>query len=295
MKSDRFKGALLGLAIGDALGATVEFMNPEQIRVQHGELRDIIGGGWLKLKPGEVTDDTQMTLCVARSLVAHNGFNPHDMADRLLAWYRTDPQGTGKACRSGLDRYEATGETERPFDKTMAGNGVLMRILPFILFYQQEPQLLRQYLLQHAHLTHHNDLSDSACLCYTELILSILAETTTEQLKCCADRFRWQPDQYDGKSGGYVLDTLNTVLFSFFNTDSFEEALIRCVNLGGDADTTGAILGGLAGAFYGYSSIPDRWKQSLNRQVHDELLSLAERLVLISDEDLHEISRRHTQ
>lgn len=280
MNINQYKGALVGLAIGDALGATVEFMKPEQIRAQYGELRDIIGGGWLNLKPGEVTDDTQMTLCVGHSLVACRGYNPADMADRLLAWYRSDPQGTGKACRDGLERYAQTGETERPADEKTAGNGALMRILPIILFFEKQPEILWQTLFQHAHLTHNSQVSDAACHCYAELMLKTLSGAGLDELQAVADNYKWRPDEYDGKSGGYVVETLNAVLHCFFTTTSFEEALIKCVNLGGDADSTGAILGGLAGAFYRYDAVPDRWKQALDKQIHDELINLADSLFL---------------
>ena len=276
MNINQYKGALVGLAIGDALGATVEFMKPEQIRAQYGELRDIIGGGWLELKPGEVTDDTHMSLCVARSLVVNHGYNSADMADRLLTWYRLYPKGTGKACRDGLERFARTGETVRPPDEKTAGNGALMRILPIILYFVQQPDLLNQTMLHHAHLTHTSQVSDAACICYTELILKVLSGAGFEELQSAVGDYKWQPNEYDGKSGGYVIETLTTVLHCFFTTTSFEDALVKCVNLGGDADSTGAILGGLAGAYYGYDAVPERWKQALDHQVHDELIELAD-------------------
>ena len=276
MNINQYKGALLGLAIGDALGATVEFMKPADIKAQYGELRDIIGGGWLKLKPGDVTDDTWMTLCVARSLVVNHGYNPADMADRLLAWYRLYPKGTGKACRDGLERFAQTGETVRPPDEKTAGNGALMRILPIILYFVQQPELLNQTLIHHAHLTHTSQVSDAACRCYAELILKVLGGAGLDELQAKTGDYRWQPDEYNGKSGGYVIDTLTTVLHCFFTTTSFEDALVKCVNLGGDADSTGAILGGLAGAYYGYDALPERWKQALDANVHDELIGLAD-------------------
>lgn len=280
MHKNQYQGALVGLAIGDALGATVEFMKPEQIREQYGELRDIIGGGWLELNPGEVTDDTHMSLCVARSLVVNHVYNPADMADRLLTWYRLYPKGTGKACRDGLERFARTGETVRPANEKTAGNGALMRILPIILYYAQQPDLLNSTLLHHAHLTHTSQVSDAACICYTELILKVLSGAGFEELQSAVGDYKWQPNEYDGKSGGYVVETLTTVLHCFFTTTSFEDALITCVNLGGDADSTGAILGGLAGAFYGYDALPERWKQALDKQVHDELMGLADTLFL---------------
>ena len=287
MNINQFKGALVGLAIGDALGATVEFMKPEQIKAQHGELRDILGGGWLELNPGEVTDDTHMSLCVVRSLVAYGGYNPVDMADRLLAWYRSYPKSTGKACRDGLERFAQTGETIRPADEKTAGNGALMRILPIILYFVQQSELLNSTLLHHAHLTHTSQVSDAACKCYAELVLKVLFGAGLDELQAAVGDYRWQPEQYNGKSGGYVVDTLTTVLHCLFTTTSFEDALVKCVNLGGDADSTGAILGGLAGAFYGYDALPVRWRQALDRQVHDELIgladSLASQMVVVSE------------
>lgn len=212
MDINKYQGALVGLAIGDTLGATVEFMKPEQIEAQYGKLRDIIGGGWLKLKPGEVTDDTQMTLCVARSLIAQGGYNAADMADRLLAWYRSDPQGTGKACRDGLERYAQTGETERPVDEKTAGNGALMRILPIILYFAEQPDFLGRTLLHHVHLTHTSQISDAAYTCYAELILKVLGGAGLDELLDTTGGYRWLPEEYNGKSGGYVIDTLTTVL-----------------------------------------------------------------------------------
>jgi len=110
--------------------------------------------------------------------------------------------------------------------------------------------------------------------------MKVLGGAGFEELQAVSDGYRWRPEEYDGKSGGYVVETLNTVLHCFFTTTSFEAALIKCVNLGGDADSTGAILGGLAGAFYGYDAVPERWKQALDSQVHDELLGLAERFAI---------------
>ena len=106
---DRALGAYLGLAVGDALGATVEFMLPREIRHRYGEHRDIIGGGWLKLNPGRVTDDTEMSLALGRALIASNGWNANAVADEFVVWLRSKPLDVGNTCRRGIRRYMADG------------------------------------------------------------------------------------------------------------------------------------------------------------------------------------------
>jgi ADP-ribosyl-[dinitrogen reductase] hydrolase len=278
---ERLRAALLGFAIGDTLGATVEFMSPEEIKREIGVHRDITGGGWLDLKPGEITDDTQMTLCVASSLVACGGFDAADMAERLLAWLDTDPEDVGNACRSGLELYRETGLPERPESANQAGNGALMRILPFAIRYANDPVVMGRYALQHAHLTHNHELSDQACLRYLTMVVTALQGASKEQLKGYTSGNTWESGKYDGEAGGFVVETMNTVLHCFFTTSTFEDALVKCVNLGGDADTTGAILGGLAGAFYGLEAIPARWLDALDQSVYNELIELAEQLSVL--------------
>ena len=266
---DKMAGALVGFAVGDALGATVEFMTPEEIKAEYGVHRDIIGGGWLELEPGAVTDDTEMMLCVARSLVECGGYNARDMVGRVVEWYNTDPVDMGHTVRSGLHRYIRTRELDRPASENQAGNGALMRILPFAFLSCDTYDML-----YHAHLTHNNKESDDACIQYLRMVQRVLHDWTKAGI---LDHATEDDLAYNGKSGGYVVDTMNTVLHCFSTTDTFEGALVKCVNLGGDADTNAAILGGLAGAYYGYKAIPERWLQALDKEVHDEFDQLARR------------------
>src|SRR5512141_1299944 len=125
---DRALGAYLGLAVGDALGATVEFMLPREIKHQYGEHRDIIGGGWLKLKAGRVTDDTEMSLALGRALIASNGWNANAVADEFVAWLKSRPIDIGNTCRRGIQRYMLNGSLSGEVSEGDAGNGAAMRI-----------------------------------------------------------------------------------------------------------------------------------------------------------------------
>lgn len=294
---DRFKASLLGHAVGDCFGATAEFMSPEEIQKEHGVLRDIVGGGWLELEPGQVTDDTEMMLCVARSLVEKKCHDYKDMADRLADWYDSDPIDIGSTCRAGIHRYikkrinkDFNAERGVSPSHDHAGNGGLIRVLPFALFFWPARAKVFRFFEPHVHLTHNNELSDEACRIYLNLIYTLIRKRRDrDELKqvfndfCSGGRqFFWHPINYPGKSGGYVLETMQTVLHCFFTTTSFEEAMIKCVNLGGDADSNGAVLGGLAGACYGMEGIPKRWLDTLDPSVSKECQLLACKLWLAS-------------
>src|SRR5689334_14093509 len=130
---DRARAAFLGLALGDALGATVEFMQPGEIRAQHGVHRDLVGGGWLRLRPGAVTDDTAMSLCIAQAIDAVGGWSARAVADTFAAWLRSGPADVGNTCRRGIQRYLLEGTLEAPPNDGDAGNGAAMRMLPVAL------------------------------------------------------------------------------------------------------------------------------------------------------------------
>jgi ADP-ribosyl-[dinitrogen reductase] hydrolase len=276
----RALGAYLGLAVGDALGATVEFLTPNEIRQQYGELRDIVGGGWLRLKAGQVTDDTQMSLALGAAILESGGWDLRNIAGHWLAWLRSKPVDVGNTCRRGLVRFGRDGSLESPFSDGDAGNGALMRVLPAILFAFRDPDLLASCVIKQAHVTHHHPLSDAATLCFARMLAGLLAgghwRDNLAKLRVHAKalveahrQFRFDP--YPKRATGYVVDTAQTVLHAFFATDSFESCLIRTVNCGGDADTTGAIAGMLAGAHYGVDGIPVRWLKRLDRNVRDEI------------------------
>jgi len=284
---DRARGAFLGLAVGDALGATVEFMTPGEIRARYGVHRQVVGGGWLHLRPGRVTDDTEMSLCIARALDAYGGWSLPAIAERLAAWLRSCPVDVGSTCRRGIREYMLNGTLEMPPNEWDAGNGAAMRMVPVALVTLANRELLARRAREQARLTHHHPLSDAASVLVGRLLHLACLGLSLRSLRRVADeaaeaepRLRFEP--YRGEASGYVADTLQTVLHHLFATPSFEECLVATVNQGGDADTTGAIAGAIAGAYYGPEAIPRRWTRKLDRSLAGELATLACRLVELS-------------
>ncbi len=283
----RAEAAFFGLALGDALGATVDFMTPGEISARYGCLKEIIGGGWLKLKAGQVTDDTQMTLCIARALDASNGWSLESIAENFSAWLRSKPVDVGDTCRRGIRNYMLKGEVETPFNQWDAGNGACMRMLPVALFTLGNDQLLNKYAIAQGHLTHNHPLSDAACVSLGRLIqMAVFGRSKTflrtelENLLAENENFRFEP--YRGLATAYVVDTMQTVFHYFFKTRDFEECIVETVNQGGDADTTGAIAGMLAGAYYGPGSLPKRWIKKMARSLLNEISRLSARMVELS-------------
>lgn len=283
----RARAVLLGVALGDALGAPVEFMTSGEIRAKYGVLRELVGGGWLRLKPGQVTDDTEMSLCVGRAIAAAGGWDLAGIAGQFAAWLKSRPVDVGDTCRRGIRNFMLKGELETPFNQWDAGNGALMRMAPVALFTAGNDELLQSCTIQQAHLTHNHPLSDAACLCYGRLLHLALLGASKSRLRREVDRmleefatFRFDP--YKGLATGYVVDTFQTVCHFFFRGRDFEECLVGTVNQGGDADTTGAIIGGLAGAYYGLDGIPQRWLKRLDKRVAAELNELAPTLLRLS-------------
>jgi ADP-ribosyl-[dinitrogen reductase] hydrolase len=283
----RARAAFLGLAIGDALGAPAEFMTSGEIAAKYGVLKELVGGGWLRLKPGQTTDDTDMALCLARALTANGGWSLTAIADNFAAWLKSRPVDVGDTCRRGIRNYMLHGTLETPVNQWDAGNGAVMRMLPAALFTVGDDARMTECVVAQAHLTHNHPLSDAACICFGRLIhLSLLGYAKSrlrrevDGLIAGHETFRFEP--YRGLATGYVVDTMQTVFNYFFRSRSFEECLVTTVNQGGDADTTGAIAGALAGAYYGEAEIPKRWLKKLDRKIGDELPQLAERLVSLS-------------
>lgn len=283
----RSRAVLLGVAAGDALGAPVEFMTGSEIAAKFGRLAEMTGGGWLRLKPGQVTDDTEMTLCVARGILKSGRWNLQEIAGEFAAWLRSKPIDVGDTCRRGIRNFMLKGELESPPNQWDAGNGALMRMTPVALYTLGSDELLQRCSVEHGHLTHNHPLSDAACITYGRMIQLALLGAEKSRLRREADKlvaeypaFRFTP--YPGLSTGYVVDTLQTVFHCFFRSRSFEECLVSTVNLGGDADTTGAIAGGLAGAYYGFEEIPRRWLKKIDGRCVKELEELAFRLVQLS-------------
>ena len=284
---NRALGAYLGFACGDALGATVEFMTPKQIQKRYGVHQDIIGGGWLGLEAGQVTDDTQMSLAVGQAIIDNQGWNIQAVADNFVAWLESDPPDIGNTCLRGIMRYRDSGELFGLPRDDDAGNGACMRNLPVVLSTLNRPDYFSQWSLQQSHITHNNPLSNAATLTLGRIVNHLIirqdiaaCKQEVELLIGQHSEFAYSP--YLGKASGYIVDTVQTILHFFFGTDSFESCLIATVNQGGDADTTGALVGMLAGANYGVQQIPERWLKQLDQQIAAQIRQQTTELIRLA-------------
>ena len=284
----RALGAYLGLAVGDALGAPVEFMTAGEIRARHGRLDRMVGGGWLKLEPGQVTDDTQMAMALGEAILAGPDWDLVRVAEAFVAWMRSKPVDIGNTCRRGIRRYLTDGSLAGPPHEGDAGNGAAMRNLPVALSTLASDAAFIARSLDQAHFTHHHPLSDAATLAFGLMTRALLRGQGMAACEAIAHglvathpvlRFERPPS----RSSGYIVDTVRTVLHDFFREASFEHCLVAVVNRGEDADTNAALAGMLAGARGGLRALPERWLARLDAGVHgaitrqvDELLRWGE-------------------
>jgi ADP-ribosylglycohydrolase len=286
---DRFIGCLTGLAVGDALGTTLEFKRPGTFE----PIDDMVGGGPFRLEPGQWTDDTSMALCLADSLVHFGAFDPADQMRRYGKWwregYRSSRPGVcfdiGNTVRASLARFERTGD---PFaglvDENTAGNGSLMRLAPVPMFYAGSPSEAIAKAADSSWTTHGAAEAVDACRYFAALLVGALRGEAksallsdafdpagnTWELEPLAPRIRAiAAGSYKDKkaesirASGYVVHTLEAALWAFHGSSTFKEGALLAVNLGEDADTTGAVYGQLAGAFYGAAAIPQSWRERL--------------------------------
>ena len=290
--SDRAVAAYLGLAIGDALGSTVEFMTPREIKAEYGTHDTLRGGGWLKLKPGHVTDDTTMSLALGNAILAQKKVDALAAAQAFDNWMRAKPVDIGNTVRRNLLQFRKTGNPEAPYSDHDAGNGAAMRVLPVALAtLGQTESAIRAASHAQAHITHHSALSDAACECLIFMVQDALrGADKNELLYSRAYPFTERHPEFNFRSGrpssnpsGYVVDTLQAVFQSFFDTADFRTCLIDVVNRGGDADTTGAIAGMLAGAMYGLENIPEVWLKSLDANIRSACTNQAQQLIHLTD------------
>ncbi|HYN87769.1 MAG TPA: ADP-ribosylglycohydrolase family protein, partial [Ardenticatenaceae bacterium] len=296
---------LLGLAAGDALGTTVEFRPPGTF----SPLQDIVGGGPFCLAAGQWTDDTSMALCLAESLIECRGFDPTDQLRRYVRWYREGHLSStghcfdvGNTVRAALARFERSGEPYAgPADPASAGNGSIMRLAPVPLFFAQRPREAIERSGESSRTTHGAPEAVAGCRYLGALLVGALQGASKEAL--LSDHFEpvpgvWveaplapriatiaagsfkqrQPPQIQGS--GYVVESLEAALWAFWQSDSFREGALLAVNLGDDADTTGAVYGQLAGAFYGDRGIPEAWRAALAHRALIE--SFADRLFALA-------------
>ena len=286
--ADRALGAYLGFAVGDALGATVEFLTAGEIAQRHGKHCRMIGGGWLMLAPGQVTDDTEMTLCVGRAIVGSGGWDVRAVCEEFSEWLRAVPADVGNTCRRGIRRYLLDGSVSTPPNEGDGGNGACMRNLPVALATVHDPSAFQDWTLEQCHITHNHPLSDAGALALGRMVQRLVTgggindcRREAQALAQAHPQFRF--DRFNGVCTAYVVDTIRTVLHFYFLTDSVRTCVIETVNVGGDADTAGALAGMLAGATYGATSIPHPWLRSLDRSVRHEIRRQVPALLQIAE------------
>jgi ADP-ribosyl-[dinitrogen reductase] hydrolase len=286
---DRALGAYLGFAVGDALGATVEFMTASEIAREYGVHSRMIGGGWLKLHPGQVTDDTEMALCLGRAIIRSRGWDVKAVCDEFAAWLKKVPIDVGNTTRRGIRRYIVDGSTEALPNEGDGGNGACIRNLPVALATLHDDERFRTWTIQQCHITHNHQLSDDASLALGRMVRRLVlgggvagAREETRQLIEAHPQFRFT--RFRGPHTGYIVDTVRAVLHTYFLTDSVRSCITQTVNLGGDADSTGALAGMLAGATYGASSIPQAWSKKLDPAVMGEIREQTRALLQVAGE-----------
>jgi ADP-ribosylglycohydrolase/protein-tyrosine phosphatase len=294
--ASRFRGALLGLAVGDALGTTLEFKRPGSF----SPIDDIVGGGPFDLEPGQWTDDTSMALCLAESLVDTGELDLADQLRRYVRWYRHGYLSStgqffdiGTTTREALERFERDGdEYAGSEDPRQAGNGSIMRLAPVPLLYSGASiQRAGKQAGISSMTTHRAEQAVDACRFLGELVAGASRGLPKDRL--LAPSFfhdgplapeiqtivegsyrRKEPPAIRGT--GYVVESLEAALWAFQRSSDFREGAVLAVNLGDDADTTGAVYGQLAGAYYGEEGIPDEWRAKL--ALRETIESLADRV-----------------
>ncbi len=307
---DRYRGALLGLAACDAVGTTLEFKLPGSFE----PITDMVGGGPFGLEPGQWTDDTSMALCLAESLIKQRGFDAADQMQRYVRWWREGHLSStgayidiGGTISSALSRFEVTGE---PFsgstDPYSAGNGSIMRLAPVPLAFSRDPMQAISMSGMSSRTTHGAQTAVDACRYLGALIVGALQGAGKEAL--LSDHYCPVPGYWKGhplcpeidviaagsfkekeppgiKGSGYVVESLEAALWAFHNSSTFEAGCLLAVNLGDDADTTGAVYGQLAGAYYGVKGIPEDWKNRI--AMRDRIQSFADDLCEIPERQRH--------
>lgn len=304
---ERARGSLVGLAIGDALGVTNQFLKPGSF----APISDMIGGGSFSIQAGKWTDDTAAALCLAASLIEKSGFDAKDQLDRYVKWWRSGYMSCNKKCYdiggttlAALARFTKTGDEYCGSDKpNTSGNASLVRLAPVVLFFHHTPEKALTRAVDSSRTTHANINCTDACRLLAAIMLGALeGKSKTEILSpafsptpgywtkhplCAAvEAIRGGSYQHKDakaiKGNGYVVNSLEAALWAFASTDSFESGMLRAVNLGEDSISTGAVFGQLAGAYYGESAIPEGWRNRLTQFHYIE--GVAEKLVETTQE-----------
>jgi ADP-ribosyl-[dinitrogen reductase] hydrolase len=282
----RHRGCLIGLAVGDAIGTTLEFRAPGSF----DPIDDMVGGGPFRLKPGEWTDDTSMALCLAESLIERKGFDPVDQLERYVRWHDEGHLSSNGKCfdigntvAEALDRFRRSrssfcGST----DPNAAGNGSLMRLAPVPMYFRSEPAVAVKRAGLSSRTTHGTAEAVDACRYFAGVLILALNSRSKKELleyETVSHLYESEPlcegirniargsfkekEPPEIRGTGYVIDCLEAALWAFDRTDTFAEAILAAINLGNDADTTGAVCGQIAGAYYGEEAIPANWREQL--------------------------------
>jgi ADP-ribosyl-[dinitrogen reductase] hydrolase len=293
---NRFRGVLLGLALGDAFGAPLDAQPPPG---PDQAVTDLVGGGWLRLAPGEWTDEIELAVETANSLLQRQVFDPDDIAERFVGWYRRNPRTIGEHTRKVLERtahgtpWEDASLAVHRENPEWASSGSLRRCAPLALFFYHSPQYLPVLSAILSRITHAHPHSEATCVALNLMLAYLVAGLDKEAayyevLKMAAELpsevalaiERAGDPSLDASPSGNAPETLEVALRSLLHTTRFENALIVAVNHGGDAAVVGAVTGALAGAFYGCTAIPSQWRELLHQC--DQLQSLADRLLLLT-------------
>jgi len=290
---DRFRGCLLGLAVGDAVGTALEFTTPGSFE----PITDMVGGGPFRLEPGQWTDDTSMALCLATSLVRQGGFDARDQMQRYCDWVETGSwSSTGRCFDIGntvamsLEEFGTSGNPfAGPTGERTAGNGSLMRLAPVVLFFYPDREDVIKFAAESSRTTHGAPECLDACRIMSEFLLRALSAASQQEIltavrgNFCSPALQSIAElDFQGKlrsqirGTGYVVHCLEAAMWCFEQTTSFREAILLAANLGEDADTTAAVCGQVAGAHYGAGGIPDAWLTRLT--MGDQIAALADQL-----------------
>ncbi|NOQ94693.1 MAG: ADP-ribosylglycohydrolase family protein [Methylophaga sp.] len=293
--NDRYQGCLLGLACGDAVGTTLEFKPRDRFK----SITDMIGGGKFRLEAGQWTDDTSMALCLAESLIERQGFDAKDQMQRYWKWvnegyYSCKPHafGIGKTIINALLSFNKTGEAySGSTSPTTAGNGSIMRLAPVVLYYYPDYEQSIYHAGESSKTTHGAEECVLACQLLASVIFNALAgkdkHTTLFTHKLDDEKYPetisslmrgdyCQKSRDEIKGSGYVIESLEAALWCFYSTDNFKDAILLAANLCDDADTTAAICGQVAGAYYGVKGIPQNWLDKL--AMMDDIVDLSENI-----------------
>lgn len=292
---NRAQGCFLGLAIGEAIGSTVDFLP----RDSFSEVNEMEGGGLLKLEKGEWTDGTAMAICLAKSLLESKTVEQYDFMQRLKSWVENgensasgDIKGVGVTTLKAIESFiEDDNPSAGSQSEESAGNGSLIRLAPVIIFARQHRLIAHHLSNKQSRVTHASFECLDACQLFADILVDALngADKTTSlrprimQLApntLAINGGDWRKKSRDDiRSSGYVIDTLDAALWTIGNTNNFRDAVLLATNLGGDSASVAATVGQLAGALYGLNSIPIQWQHQVVKG--EEIKKLAEDLVLL--------------